>query len=151
VGKATVKPRLQRSTANTPETPLKRKMPRKRAIIPEMPNLNVDKLPGKKSTSTKTAPKAKPKPKPAPKPKPKPTYGKCPKCDRRWESNEDKSFRKKMGQRKYAWIGCDYSKCNYWAHAFCVGVQILPKKKIESTTFYALHTDNSIHISTPKK
>ena len=60
---------------------------------------------------------------------------KCFICKRIWESDADKMFRKEMGTKKYGWVGCDKKTCNFWAHAGCVGLQILPNKKVADHSF----------------
>lgn len=58
----------------------------------------------------------------------------CSICKLEWESEEDKKYRK--GQKfKTTWIGCDKSRCKFWAHASCVGILIAPGRDIKDIEF----------------
>ena len=62
--------------------------------------------------------------------------GKCCECNTIWESKEEEIFRKLNRQKKTTWIGRDKSKCQYWAHALCPGLVLLPSKTVNEHSFF---------------
>jgi hypothetical protein len=50
-----------------------------------------------------------------------------------FDSAADKVFRKKNGQKKAIWLGCDADKCGEWAHA---KVEITCLKRARAVPFY---------------
>lgn len=103
---------LKRSTGGTSSTiskaPRKTK-PRKENI----PELIVKDLPSSKKRGSKF----------------------CSICKLEWESEDDKKFRKGK-EFKTTWIGCDKSRCKFWAHASCVGILIAPGRDIKDIEFF---------------
>ena len=58
----------------------------------------------------------------------------CQICCIAWESDEDKSFRKSK-MNKTTWVGCDRARCQYWAHASCIGIFIKPGEDVSKKEF----------------
>ena len=62
---------------------------------------------------------------------------KCQECKIKYESEADKIFRKGK-ERKTTWIGCDKTRCTYWAHAICAKLQLKQRVPVEEHQFLCL-------------
>ena len=62
---------------------------------------------------------------------------KCQGCNIRYGSEEDKVFRKGK-ERRTTWIGCDKTRCTYWAHANCAKLQLKPRVPVEEHAFICI-------------
>ena len=121
-------------------TPVKRKVSKRKLDIPELPKLTENGLPGKKPGRTSSK-QQKPgtsnlSKKPTNTATPSHVPDKCAVCNIIWDSKEDVEFRKKNRNKEQAsWIGCDVNKCKYWGHAVCTNIQLVPRKKLSQHNF----------------
>ena len=58
----------------------------------------------------------------------------CRECGVVYNSSEDIVFRDGK-LRKSTWIGCDHSRCDYWAHACCANMQFKPRIPVDEHAF----------------
>ena len=107
-------PKRAKNMPNNFTNKIKKRIQENMPPVPKMLN-----LPGKPETKVKKLTKK--------------VSGRCAevKCQLIWESKRDKSCRKQNGMRKTSWIGCDAEGCTFWGHASCIGMVLVPKKKIE--------------------
>ena len=61
----------------------------------------------------------------------------CAECSYGYDSPMDMKLRQ---DKRHQWVGCDYSSCTYWAHAFCADFNITANKKKLLSFYCPKHT-----------